>query len=56
MSNLMDAVLAQYEKNSQSGGSKGSKFSQEDRLKKYFSTILQKNEKSAQLLQAKALL
>jgi hypothetical protein len=49
MSNALDAVLAQYEKNSQpSGGSQKSNISQEDRMKKYFSAILQKNEKSAQ--------
>jgi hypothetical protein len=49
MSNSLDAVLAQYEKNSQpSSGSQRSNVTQEDRLKKYFSAILQKNEKSAQ--------
>lgn len=44
---VLDSVLAQYEKNSTSTGSQKSNISQEDRLKKYFSAILQKNEKSA---------
>ena len=48
MSNSLDAVLAQYEKNSQPASSQRTNFSQEDRMKKYFSAILQKNEKSAQ--------
>jgi hypothetical protein len=48
MSNSLDAVLAQYEKNSQPASSQRTSFSQEDRMKKYFSAILQKNEKSAQ--------
>jgi hypothetical protein len=48
MANSIDAVLAQYEKNSQSSGSQRSNISQEDRMKKYFSAILQKHEKSAQ--------
>ena len=44
---VLDSVLAQYEKNSTSSSSQKSNISQEDRLKKYFSAILQKNEKSA---------
>ena len=48
MANSIDAVLAQYEKNSQPSGSPRQNISQEDRMKKYFSAILQKNEKSAQ--------
>lgn len=43
-----DSVLAQYEKNTQSTGSQKSNISQEDRLKRYFSAILMKNETSAQ--------
>ena len=48
MSNVLDSVLAQYEKSKQSSGS-GSKMSQEERMKKYFAAILQKNQSSAQL-------
>ena len=48
MSNALDAVLAQYEKNSQPNSSPRTNISQEDRMKKYFSAVLQKNEKSAQ--------
>jgi len=44
---VLDSVLAQYEKNSTSSSSQKTNISQEDRLKKYFSAILQKNEKSA---------
>jgi hypothetical protein len=44
---VLDSVLAQYEKNSTSSNSTKTNISQEDRLKKYFSAILQKNEKSA---------
>ena len=44
---VLDSVLAQYEKNATSTGSQRQNISQEDRLKKYFSAILQKNEKSA---------
>jgi hypothetical protein len=44
---VLDSVLAQYEKNSTSTSSQKTNISQEDRLKKYFSAILQKNEKSA---------
>ena len=44
---VLNSVLAQYEKNSTSSSSQKTNISQEDRLKKYFSAILQKNEKSA---------
>ncbi len=48
MTNLvLDSVLAQYEKNTQTTGTQKN-ISQEDRLKKYFSAILMKNESSAQ--------
>jgi hypothetical protein len=47
MANSIDAVLAQYEKNSTPSSQKQN-ISQEDRLKRYFSAVLQKNEKSAQ--------
>ena len=40
MSNALDAVLAQYEKNSTSSSQKQN-ISQEERLKRYFSTISQ---------------
>jgi hypothetical protein len=45
MSNVLDAVLAQYEKN-QGGGQ--SKMSQDERMKKYFALILGDKEKSGQ--------
>ena len=45
---VLDSVLAQYEKNAQPSGSQRTSISQEDRLKKYFSAILMKNETSAQ--------
>jgi len=48
MSNSLDAVLSQYEKNTQPTSSQKTNINQEDRLKKYFSAVLQKNEKSAQ--------
>ena len=47
MGNALDAVLAQYEKNTQSTGG-GNKISQEDRLKRYFTTYLPKGTKSGQ--------
>ena len=47
MANSIDAVLAQYEKNSTPSSQKQN-ISQEDRMKRYFSAVLQKNEKSAQ--------
>ena len=49
MSNALDAVLAQYEKNTaknNNGG--GNSMSQEDRLKRYFTTYLPKGTKSGQ--------
>lgn len=42
----LDAVLAQYEKNKQATSGSGSKFSQEDRMKKYFTTVLPKGTKT----------
>jgi len=42
----LDSVLAQYEKSKQSNGG-GSKMTQEERMKKYFAAILEKNESSA---------
>ena len=48
MANSIDAVLAQYEKNSQPSGSPRQNISQEDRMKKYFAAILKDNEKQAQ--------
>tara|TARA_R110000803_G_scaffold22903_3_gene56559 strand:+ start:1180 stop:2037 length:858 start_codon:yes stop_codon:yes gene_type:complete len=47
MANALDAVLAQYEKNTQSTGG-GNKISQEDRLKRYFTTYLPKGTKGGQ--------
>lgn len=44
MSNL-EAVLAQYEKSKQAASGNGSKVSQEDRMKKYFTTLLPKGSK-----------
>ena len=35
MANALDAVLAQYEKNTNTTGGGGNKISQEDRLKRY---------------------
>jgi hypothetical protein len=46
MSNVLDAVLAQYEKN-QMGGAQ-SRMSQDERMKKYFALILGDKEKSGQ--------
>lgn len=40
-----DAVLAQYEKSKQATGGNGNKVSQEDRLKKYFTTLLPKGSR-----------
>ena len=40
-----DAVLAQYEKNKNAASGNGSKVSQEDRMKKYFTTVLPKGSK-----------
>jgi hypothetical protein len=46
--NVLDAVLAQYETSKQSGSSSTSKFTQEERMKKYFAAILKDNEKQGQ--------
>jgi hypothetical protein len=46
--NVLDAVLAQYETSKQSGSSSTAKFTQEERMKKYFAAILKDNEKQAQ--------
>ena len=48
MQNSLDAVLAQYEKNTTRSNAGGSQVSQEERMKKYFTTILLKGEKSGQ--------
>lgn len=40
-----DAVLAQYNKNKQAASGNGNKVSQEDRMKKYFTTLLPKGSK-----------
>lgn len=40
-----DAVLAQYEKNKQATSGNGNRVSQEDRMKKYFTTVLPKGSK-----------
>ena len=49
MGNALDAVLAQYEKNTQrANNSGGNSMSQEDRLKRYFTTYLPKGTKSGQ--------
>ena len=46
--NPLDAILNQYEKNSESGGGSKPKISNEERLKKYFTEKLQKGQKSAE--------
>jgi len=46
--NVLDAVLDQYESSKQSGSSSTSKFTQEERMKKYFAAILKDNEKQGQ--------
>ena len=48
MSNVLDAVLAQYEKSQNSSGGAQSKMSQDERMKKYFALILGDKEKSGQ--------
>jgi len=49
MGNALDAVLAQYEKNTQRSNNSGANaMSQEDRLKRYFTTYLPKGTKSGQ--------
>jgi len=47
MSNALDAVLAQYEKNSQ-GSSDSNRMSQEERMKKYFACILPQGQSQGQ--------
>ena len=42
----LDSVLAQYEKNKQATSGNANKVSQEDRLKKYFTTVLPKGVKT----------
>ncbi len=42
MAEINDPVLAQYEKNKQAASGNGSKVSQEERMKKYFTTLLPK--------------
>jgi hypothetical protein len=46
--NSLDAVLAQYEQAKQGGSSSTSKFTQEERMKKYFAAILKDTEKQGQ--------
>jgi hypothetical protein len=46
--NSLDAVLAQYEQAKQGGSSNTSKFTQEERMKKYFAAILKDTEKQGQ--------
>lgn len=48
MANALDAVLAQYEKNTAKNNNGNQSMSQEDRLKRYFTTYLPKGEKSGQ--------
>ena len=48
MSNVLDAVLAQYEKSQNASGGAQSKMSQDERMKKYFALILGDKEKSGQ--------
>lgn len=48
MANALDAVLAQYEKNTSKSNNGNQSMSQEDRLKRYFTTYLPKGEKSGQ--------
>jgi len=47
MSNSLDAILSQYEKNTQPAAS-GNQMSSEDRLKRYFTTILPKGASNGQ--------
>jgi gp32 DNA binding protein like len=48
MMSSFDAVLAQYEKNKNAAGGNANKVSQEDRMKKYFTTVLPKGVKTAE--------
>ena len=45
MNNSIDAILSQYEKNTQPAAS-GNRMSDEDRLKRYFTTVLAKGQNS----------
>ena len=44
----LESVLAQYEKNKQVAGGNSNKVSQEDRMKKYFTTLLPKGSRSGE--------
>ena len=46
--NVLDAVLSQYEQSTQSSTNSNSKMSSEDRMKKYFAALLKDNEKQGQ--------
>ncbi len=46
----VESVLAQYEKNKQAAGGSTNKVSQEDRMKKYFTTVLPKGDPNRQCL------
>jgi hypothetical protein len=48
MMSSLDAVLAQYEKSTQSSGGAQNKMSQDERMKKYFALLLGDKEKSGQ--------
>jgi hypothetical protein len=48
MSNSLDAVLAQYEKNKQSGGSTKPQMTSEERMKQYLSIMLPKGTKQGE--------
>ena len=48
MANALDAVLAQYDKNVTESRGDGDGMTQEQRLKKYFTTYLPKGTKSGQ--------
>ena len=45
---MLDAILSQYEKNSERGGGSKPKVSNEERLKKYFTEKLRQGQKSAE--------
>ena len=46
--NQLDAILSQYEKNSEKGGGNKPKISNEERLKKYFTEKLRQGQKTAE--------
>jgi hypothetical protein len=46
--NPLDAILSQYEKNSEKGGGSKPKVSNEERLKKYFTEKLRQGQKTAE--------